>query len=222
MVAVGATAALAVYCFVKVIGLVVLGAPRSDAAAQAHDQPTATRIALVSLAAVCVILGAVPGLIFPTLADLAPGPVTLGTHAGLQLPGTGGLRTLGVLIALSVVGTVVVRATGAARRAPVTPAWTCGQPIERSLAWTSAGFTKPLRLREFELVEAPGGVQRIRYHAEVPHLFDELLYAPVQRRALRAATVARRLQSGNLRTYVLYLLALLLALLALVRFGGLA
>jgi hydrogenase-4 component B len=231
LAALGATAALAVYCFVKVIGLVVLGAPRSPDAAGAHDQPTATRIALVALAAVCIVLGVVPGLIFPTLAELAPGPVTLDSHAGLPLPGTGGLQTLGLLVALSVVFTVILRATGAARRAPATPAWTCGQAIERPLAWTSAGFTKPLRLvleavlrpqREFDLVEAPGGVQRIRYHAEVPHLFDDLLYAPVQRRALQAAAVARRLQSGNLRTYVLYLLALLLALLALVRFGGLA
>ena len=62
----------------------------------------------------------------------------------------------------------------------------------------------------------------IRYHAEVPHLFDDLLYEPVQRHALQGAAVARRLQSGNLRSYVLYLLALVLALLALVRFGGLA
>jgi NADH:ubiquinone oxidoreductase subunit 5 (subunit L)/multisubunit Na+/H+ antiporter MnhA subunit len=231
LLALGASAALAVYCFVKVIGLVVLGAPRSKQAAEAHDSPTATRIALVSLAALCVILGAVPGLIFPTLAELAPGPVTVGgTHTGLELPGTGGLRTLGLLLALSAVFTVVLRATGAARRAPVTPAWTCGQPIEPRLAWTSAGFTKPLRLvlevvlrpqREFELVEAPGGVQRIRYHAEVPHLFDDLIYAPTQRAALRGAAVARRLQSGSLRAYVLYLLALVIAMLALVRFGGL-
>jgi hypothetical protein len=177
-----------------------------------------------------VALGAVPGLVFPALAELAPGEVTIGSGAGVTLPTTGNLPALGVLVAVSLIFAVVLRATAGARRAAATPAWTCGQPVERPLAWTSAGFTKPLRLvleavlrpqRDFELVEAPGGVQRIRYHAEVPHLFDDLIYAPTQRAALRGAAVARRLQSGSLRAYVLYLLALVIAMLALVRFGGL-
>jgi hypothetical protein len=103
--------------------------------------------------------------------------------------------------------------------------------VEAPLAWTSAGFTKPLRLvlesvlrpeRQLELAEGPAGVQHIRYEAEVPHLFDDVLYGPAHRAALRGAQIARRLQSGSLRAYVLYLLALVLGLLALVRLGGLA
>lgn len=231
LVGLAATAALAVYCFVKVIGLVMLGAARTERAAEAVEQPWATRVAVVSLAALCAGLGAVPGLIFPALAKLAPGDVTLGSQPGLPLPGTGHLPTVGLLVALLVVFGLVRRATGVTRRAPVTPVWTCGQPVEAPLAWTSAGFTKPLRLvleavyrpqRELEISETPGGVERIRYRAEVPHLFDSLLYGPAQRRALQGAAFARRLQSGHLRAYVLYLLALILALLALVRFGGLA
>ena len=226
-----AAAAVAVYCFVKVIGLVVLGGPRGTGAAAAVEQPPATRIALVALATTCAALGVVPGLLFPTLAALAPGDVTLATGPGLALPGTGALRTLGLAVALVVVSGVVLRATTSARRAPATAAWACGQPAERALWWTSAGFTKPLRLvleavyrprREVELLETPGGVQRIRYHAEVPHLFDDMIYGPVQRTALRGAGRARRLQSGSLRTYVLYLLAMIIVLLAVVRLGGLA
>jgi hypothetical protein len=53
----------------------------------------------------------------------------------------------------------------------------------------------------------------------VPSLVDTLLYEPTVRGGLRAASVARRLQSGNVRTYAAYLLALVAALLVLVRAG---
>jgi hydrogenase-4 component B len=52
-----------------------------------------------------------------------------------------------------------------------------------------------------------------------PHLFDTLIFGPVERFSLRGAHVARRLQSGSLRLYVAYLLVLLLALLAAARLG---
>ena len=50
-------------------------------------------------------------------------------------------------------------------------------------------------------------------------LIEERVYAPVASAALRGAGWARRLQSGRLSVYALYLTALLLALLALARFG---
>jgi hypothetical protein len=62
-------------------------------------------------------------------------------------------------------------------------------------------------------------VEAVAYEAEVPHLFDTLLYGPLSRGALRGAGVARRMQSGSLRTYLVYLLVLLGVLLALARIG---
>jgi hypothetical protein len=64
-----------------------------------------------------------------------------------------------------------------------------------------------------------GVVQEIVYRGEVPHLFDTHLYEPATRVARRAAGRARRLQSGSLRAYLLYLLALLIVVLALARWG---
>jgi hypothetical protein len=64
-------------------------------------------------------------------------------------------------------------------------------------------------------------VQEVRHRAVVPHLFDSLLYGPVARVALAGATTARRLQSGSLRTYLAYLVGLVVALLLLARLGAL-
>src|SRR5947209_12963868 len=72
LAALAATAALAVFCFVKVVGLVLLGAPRTPAVAAAEEPPLPLRAALVFLALVCVVLGLAPGVVFGPLVGLAP------------------------------------------------------------------------------------------------------------------------------------------------------
>ncbi len=227
LAALGATAALAVMCFVKVIGLVLLGPPRRDECALAQETTVGMRGPLVFLAGLCVLLGVFPGLLVPTLARLGPGTVELARHPGLYLPGTGNLPTLALAAALVIVIAGLWR-VGAARRCATSPAWACGQVAVPALAWTSAGFTKPLRLtmeallrpkRELAVHVEGGVVQDVVYDAEVPHLFDTLIYEPVTAGALRGAAVVRRLQSGSLRAYLLYLLGLVGLLMALVRLG---
>lgn len=226
-----ATAALALLCFVKVVGLVLLGEPRRPECAAAVEAPAGMCVGMGALAALCIAIGLAPGLVVPTLAGLAPGASDelLARHAGLAVPGTGSLPTLALAVALLGLVVVLVRARGA-RRAEPAPTWACGQTVTPALGWTSAGFTKPLRLlleallrpqREIEVVEERGRVQRISYSSHVPSLADTLLYEPAIRTGLRGAAGARRLQTGNVRTYALYLLALVLGLLALVRTGAL-
>lgn len=225
-----ATAGLAAFCFVKVAGLVLLGSPRGEAGASRIRVPAATRGALAGAAAVCVALGLVPGVLVPLLAGLAPGDASVSAGIALALPGTGGLPALGVAVVL-VLLTALVRLATRSPRAARSPAWACGQPVVPALAWTSAGFAKPLRLvleaalrprRAMALQTRHGVVQAIAYRTEVPHLFDAWLYAPAHRVALRSAAVARRLQAGSMRVYLGYLLAVLAILLALVRLGWLA
>ena len=73
--------------------------------------------------------------------------------------------------------------------------------------------------RELSLQVQGGIVQSVAYDTRVPLLIEERIYAPVTAAALRCAAWARRLQSGHLSVYALYLTALLVALLALVRLG---
>jgi hydrogenase-4 component B len=228
LAALAATAALALLCFVKVVGLVLLGPPRRPECATATETPVSMRAGMAVLAGLCVAIGVVPGLIVPTLAGLAPGATgsELARHAGLVIPGTS-LPTLALAVALVGLTSVLVRVRVTRRAAPA-PTWACGQRVVPALGWTSAGFTKPLRLvleglfrpqREVEVLRAGGMVQEITYSGHVPSLVDTLLYEPAIRAGLRGAALARRLQTGNVRTYALYLLVLVIALLALVRVG---
>jgi hydrogenase-4 component B len=224
---VAATAALALLCFVAVAGLVLLGRSRTEA--PVAEAPAEMRVAAGFLAALCVVLGLLPGLVLPQLVRLAPGDVSVPASLDLALPGTGSLPALVLGAVLVGLTAVLVRARGARRAAPA-PTWVCGQPVTRALDWTSAGFTKPLRLileavlrpRRTVVVErADGVVQHVRYTRELGSGADRLLYRPAIRGALAGAAFARRLQSGDVRTYACYLLALVIGLLALARLGAL-
>ena len=100
---------------------------------------------MVALAGACVVLGVVPGLLVAPLARLAPWPVSIHTSLVLRLPGTGSLPTVGIALVLGLLVPVLFAVRGRRVAAPA-PTWVCGQLVEPQLAWTSAGFTKPLRL----------------------------------------------------------------------------
>ena len=227
LAALAATAALAVFCFVKVVGLVLLGPPRREAVAHASDAPVPMRAALVFLAGACVALGVAPGLLFGVLVRLAPWSHPVATHVGLHVPGTGSLQTPGIAVALVALTGALALLRGRRSAAPA-PTWVSGQLVEPVLGWTSAGFTKPLRLvleavlrpqREITARTAGGVLQDVSYSGRVPHLIEERLYAPAVRLSLLAAAWARRLQSGSLGMYVAYLIGLVLVLLAAARLG---
>jgi hydrogenase-4 component B len=227
LAALAATAALAVLCFVKVVGLVLLGPPRTEPAAAADEVAPQMRGAVVMLAGACVLLGLAPGLLLGSLVSLAPWPAAVPTAVGLHLPGTGSLPTLGIALALAAITAALVLLRGRRAAAP-SPTWACGQLVEPALSWTSAGFTKPLRLvlegvlrpeRSIAVQTRHGVVQEVSYSGRVPQLLDEQLLAPAVRGALAAAAHARRLQTGHLGTYVAYLIALMLVLLTAAKIG---
>ena len=227
LAALAATAALAAFCFVKVIGLVLLGPPRRQAVAAAYEVPLSMRAAVSALALGCVVLGVAPGLLFSSLVGLAPWQASEATRVGLSLPGTGSLPTGAIaLVLVGVVGALAL--LRGSRSAAPAQTWVCGQLVEPELDWTSAGFTKPLRLvlepllrpeREISTVSSGGIVRQISYRGRVPHLIDDRVYRPARRLSLALAARARRLQSGSLAAYVAYLIALVIVLLGAARLG---
>ena len=77
-----------------------------------------------------------------------------------------------------------------------------------------------LRTRRDTVTTGSAGViDEVQFRGEVPHVFDTHVFEPTMRLAARAAGLARRVQSGSLRAYLGYLVALLLVLLALLRLG---
>jgi formate hydrogenlyase subunit 3/multisubunit Na+/H+ antiporter MnhD subunit len=107
-----------------------------------------------------------------------------------------------------------------------TPLWNSGSvPPQARTQYTPTGWSNPtrvvfdslLRTRRARVDMGPALLpSRARYTSEVPALIERLLILPPARAALTIAAFIQRLQSGSLSRYVLYVLAVLAAVLVLV------
>ena len=221
--ALAATAGLAVYAAVTVTGLVLLGRPRTPAAMAATDAARPVRVALGVLGGGIAVVSLFPDAI---VRGMTGDGSDVGWPGSLDLPATGALRPLALALVLAI-AFVVLRSVRGPSASPA-PTWVCGQPLDPALEWSAAGFTKPARMvaeaalapvREVETVRAGPIVQRITYRSHVPGRIEDLVYRPLVNGALRGADVASRLQTGRLRDYVAYIVAMVIALLLAVRSG---
>lgn len=227
-VALAVTAALAALCFVKVVGLMFLSRPRTPTAASATEVGWQMKLGQGLLAVMCVLMAVMPALLIPRLAALAPNTTGLNTGIDLDLPGTGGLPMPAIILTL-VAGVGIL---GLFRRRKPTsaaaPTWSCGQAPDARLAWTSAAFSKPLRMswdvalrprREVVNRRSGGITVAVEYRGEVADTFETRVYEPAGDWLSKLFRRARRLQSGRLGNYAFHLLGLLGLLLLLARFG---
>ena len=145
LAALAATAALAVLCFVKVVGLVLLGPPRRVAVAPRPRCRVAMRAPSSRSPAAASCSASRPGCSFGSLAGLAPWPAAAPTGLGLRPAGNRRSADAGLALALVALTGGLVLLRGRRGAAPA-PTWACGQLVEPQLDWTSAGFTKPVRL----------------------------------------------------------------------------
>ena len=222
------TGALALACFVKVCGIVFLGAPREPLPARAHECGWRMRAPMLALAAACVAIGLAPALVWPAVAAAAqawrggPSPAMPASLVALGAWNTA-FAVAGLLAAFALVRRV--------ERNGVTRAvtWDCGYaaPTPR-MQYTAGSFASIITgwfawiLRPRRHVLPPAGYFPVHAsHLEhTPETVLEKVVEPAAGLALRAAVAARSLQHGRLQAYILYLVAGLVALALLVFAGG--
>lgn len=220
---------LAAACFTKAVGIVFLGEPRTEAAAQARAPGPLMSWPMLVLAGGCLLGGLG---VRPLLAGLTPVlAVVLGQPAGIvgqaldpALGPLTGIVTVGfVAIGLTVMLATIRRRLLQARDVRDAVTWDCGYaaPAAR-MQYTSTSFVQPL-------ADFFGTVLRTRKHVHEPHgLFpdaasarthhEDVFLSGLFARAYRGLSWAlfklHWLQHGHLNLYVLYIALTLVALLA--------
>jgi formate hydrogenlyase subunit 3/multisubunit Na+/H+ antiporter MnhD subunit len=220
---------LAAACFTKAFGIVFLGEPRSAAAADAREVAPAMRVAMVILAASCVVVGlCVPFL--PGAAAEAIRVVSGATSSEVQASVTwvaGALRFVllgaGSLLLAFLGISLFRRKLLARRRVASAPTWDCGYaaPTTR-MQYTASSYAQPLTsLFGFSLwtrrdtTEPTGLFPRMAHlHTTTPDPVQDGIYAPLFRAVGRFLLRFRWLQGGMIQLYVLYIALTLLILLA--------
>ena len=195
-------AALVAACFVRAFGIAFLGRPRSVEAAAAHETDAWSIGAMVVLAALCVVLGILPGFVVDALSATVQG------LTGGQMPRQAGVEWLSIVpigvsrssynplvvfvfIALSAgLAAVAIHRLGssALRRAP---AWGCGFPdLTPSTQYTAGSFSQPIRrvfsTSVFQATETvdmpgPGDLRPAGFRVTTRDLVWDFLYAPIVR-----------------------------------------
>ncbi len=221
--------ALAVACFVKVYGIVFLGAPRGDKAAHAHESGRAMTGPMWVLSGCCVLIGVAPSLFAPVLDDAARAwaNATVGTSADISGVPLDSLTPLGPvsIIAALLIGLLLVGSSALllrVRNSPSSPTWDCGYaaPSPR-MQYSSSSFAQ-------WLVDLFGWALRPVVHRpkidvifpkDTPfesHVHDTVLenaVLPVTRALTWLFGLSRYIQQGSLHAYLLYILVIVVGLL---------
>ncbi|MEX0775070.1 MAG: proton-conducting transporter membrane subunit [Phycisphaeraceae bacterium] len=231
-VALAMTGALAVACFVKLLGAVFLGSPRSPLAQHAHDPPASMMAPMALLAAGCAGIGLFPMVASPLLEDAArtwaalpDSSATIASLAPLRWITALGLGLVVLIIALVLALKVLPRAKVVAR----TGTWDCGyaQPTTR-MQYTGSSFGQTL-VELFAFVLWPKrhwpairGLfsSSAHYKGVVPDTVLDRLVLPLFHVAGRYLPNLRVLQQGQTQMYVLYVLVIVIVLLIWGQMGG--
>jgi hydrogenase-4 component B len=215
--------ALAVACFVKVLGAVFLGEPRTTTAARAREAGRSMVGPMVGLAALCFVIGLGAPIIAPALdhavATWAP---------EMRLRPTGDLAPLSMVAAVYVPLIVLTVAAGwwLARRVRGSPAavgtWDCGYAAPNPrMQYTSSSFAQMLvtlfawALRpDVKRPEISGPFPgACEFHTDVRDTVLDRLLVPSVERVDEQRRWLTWMQRGSAHAYILYILATLVVLL---------
>ncbi len=229
-----ATGALAVACFVKVVGIVFLGTPRSAAAGEAHESPQPMLAAMVVLAAACALLGVAPGLVAPVLERVAAvwagAPFSTASLAALVPFGwvSAGALALVALTGLGFLAVLPVCRRGRLRQ-PALPTWDCGFAASSPrLQYTASSFAALITARFAWALRPQQHLPKVdrlfpgaaRFDSHVDDAVLEGILRPAGRVAHELTAWFRSLPQGQLQRYILYILAVLVPLLVWAVVGG--
>jgi hydrogenase-4 component B len=225
----GVTGALALACFVKVCGVVFLGAPRTTAAAEAHECGWRMRGAMLTLAGGCVAIGLAPILFWPALARAIGGwcPSWASPEPPAPLASLGWIDVVLAVVAAMAAGWLWRKIKHHGVKRALT--WDCGyaEPTAR-MQYTAGSFAgiitewfgwilRPERHEERGEDVFPAGASLVQH---TPETVLERVIHPVGWVVMQVSTAARRLQHGRLQAYLLYLVIGLAVLAGLVLTGG--
>jgi len=223
------TGGLAAACFVKAFGATFLAKARSEEAQHAKECGVTMRFGMAGLALLCVLMGIGSGFVVPMLSDVAKSISGLSDSvpaigaSALSLTARDGFSTLSmplvalVLLGILLVTGIVVYAGTFRRKVTRNLTWDCGTPLTARTEITATGFARSL-LTIFQSLVRPTKNTTIEYVDDRHYfplartielgcrdIYEAYLYAPLNRSAESISRTAKKIQSGNVNAYILYI-----------------
>ena len=240
------TLGLALATFVKLFGISFLSKPRSEEAQNAKESPKIMIVGMSIIGFACVVLGILPFIATrliaasfgfnPSLVSAASpfGALTISYNvagvnsvSGMSMPEV--VILMGSVSAL-LLGFILATSRGRKTTRRVYGTWDNGFGAQdERMEQTASSLSRPLRTVFSGLFRPHTDVHR-EYYSETNHyikksvrmeshmrdFFEERIYSPFTRAALKTLDTVRRIQTGKINSYLLYIMMILVLFLVMV------
>ena len=202
--------------YARLYGFIFLGRPRSKGASEPKPLRKGSLAPMMVLAGICIVMGL---FAFPIMDALCTGIseiTSMDVDYRNALSGNMEPLTLGILLAgcilLMFLATRVFRNVHAR-----SDTWACGGTLDERMQYSSEGFSQPI-VRVFHPIYGDTSEKRgHRYVTRFLEPFVKYIYRPIGSFIIRLSEQAKRLQTGNIQTYLGYILVTLVVALLAVR-----
>jgi formate hydrogenlyase subunit 3/multisubunit Na+/H+ antiporter MnhD subunit len=222
--ALAAMGVLASLCFVRLVGVALLGQPRTKPAQKAHESPLGMVAPIVTLALACVAMALFARTVTPMLGRVAGQVLGAPLDVAPVASGLGGLARISVAIWAAIAAALAVFALLVRGRRAADDTWGCGyaaptarmQYTARSFAEILAEHVLPPVLRSRVSMKGPRSIfaEPTRISSDSTDPLTRSVYEPFLGSWAKRFARLRWLQQGSLHIYLLYILAAVTCVLA--------
>ena len=230
------TGALAVTCFVKAYGVTFLGAPRSDAARNAHEVPAPMKFSMIVLAVVCICLGLGAPWVAPVMENIASSmagltSITVASGIDLSNPAISSAISTPLLAVLMIVAILIPMAVrsafGKGGVANDRDPWACGYALDPDMPVVATSFASEVKTFLSPLYTARDAVAHtsgafvnffnstVKGSQKAETVGDKYLVDTVAVFVNWISRQVQKLEGGNFRVYIVYIVAALVFFLVL-------
>lgn len=237
------TAGVAAVTAVKIFGVSFLSRPRSDSASNAIEVPRTMIAGMVLLAFFAVFLGVLPfaGINLISLAfDIESShkgpfdPISIQSAPGESFANLSMLPIVALLGIVAVGTYLVMRVLGKNTKRKIYDTWDCGfGKLDQKTQYSAASLSQPIRTIFKFLYKPTLIVNRELYsqsnrfvkrsssvETKTVDAFELWLYLPVTSFCIKFFEKIRRIQTGKVNAYLLYIMIALMLLLIFARFAS--
>lgn len=232
------TGGLAAMCFVKVFGVTFLARPRSEEVSHVKEVDITLRVGMAVLAGLTLIIGFVAGAVTNVITNIVK---DLGIfNSSEQVFSSSifvfklqnGFSSISMpfilinLVLASVFTFFMVSFVAKKRKIKTGITWDCGTTLNSRMEITATGFARSI-ITIFKGVLRPTKQVNVEYHDEniryfnktntvelgIKDVYRTYLVQPLQTFIIKVSEQTKKIQSGNMNAYILYILITLVALL---------
>ncbi|NHH98349.1 Hydrogenase-4 component B [Candidatus Nitrosotalea sp. FS] len=236
------TIGIAAATFVKLFGMTFLSKARSKFAINIKEVPHSMILGMSILAAVCVLFGVAPYLgtsLISTAFHMPSQPSSPFDSIAIQNSSGKSFANLSmpvVVIMLSSVSIAIfgfIRVLSGNTKKTKYGTWDCGfGSLNERMEYTPTSLSQPIRTvfkvffrphnqtEKESFGENPYQLKTIKIETAIKNIFEDLLYTPIVSSFVFFFDKVRRLQTGKINAYLLYIMITLVLLLLFVRLSN--